>query len=100
VVRARKVSAASSIATAIGASRMASAVGVPARRRGAAVKASVASGVAVLVALAATWATVFDYGRSGGGLRPDHPTPARCRPVSHVTFIMRPTTQKNCLVAA
>jgi hypothetical protein len=26
--------------------------------------------------------------------------PARCRPVSHVTFIMRPTTQKNCLVAA
>jgi hypothetical protein len=98
VVRARKVSAASSIATAIGASRMASAVGVPARRRGAAVKASVASAVAVLVALAATWATVFDYGRSG--LRPEHPTPARCRPVSHVTFIMRPTMQKNCLVAA
>jgi hypothetical protein len=38
-------------------------------------------------------------GQIEGKLRHKRP-PARCRPVSHVTFIMRPTTQKNCLVAA
>jgi hypothetical protein len=54
VARARKVNAASSIGTTIVASCMASAVGVLATRRGAAVEASVASGAAALGASTAT----------------------------------------------
>jgi hypothetical protein len=59
-------------------------------RRGAAVAASVASGAAASVALAAHWQPIFRYGRPGGGARPDHPMLTRRPPIPHVTFIMQP----------
>jgi len=56
-------------------------------RLGAVAAASVASAAAASVALAPAWRQrIPGYGRPGGGVRPDHPTPSGASSVPHVAL--------------